>query len=365
MRRIFWIGLGVLASTGAACAATGDADDAGSSDDGSIAADAADASSPTDTGAKDVTTCVAPKIACADAGCVDTTNDPEHCGACGTACVTGDASSLAIGSNDNPDSGIPKPVDAGQPWSLGTATCSASACGVQCPTGLTRCSDGICYDTQQFHENCGVCGYACAAGEYCGSGHCCASGKAYCGSACVDVLSNDSNCGSCGVACTGSDVCLGGACITCSGANEALGATATSSGGGQTDAGFGPEKANDNLLEINGCPNYNWLDTNNNPTTSWLQYTWPTAQTLTKIHIDTVSSSNDPCTSFGGTVSGAQVQWWNGSTWVTDGTVSNKSDDWDYTFTAPVVTTQLRLYAVQAPVGRVAFIWELQAFGCN
>ena len=79
---------------------------------------------------------------------------------------------------------------------LGTATCAKSACGVQCPTNMTACTDGVCYDTQNFHDHCGNCGTACATDtEWCTQGHCCSVGTAYCGSACIDISSDPNNCG--------------------------------------------------------------------------------------------------------------------------------------------------------------------------
>ena len=38
----------------------------------------------------------------------------------------------------------------------------------------------------------------------------------------------------------------------------------------------------------------------------------------------------------------------NGSSWVSDGTVSGQLDDWSYEFTSPVTTTQIRIYGAHA-----------------
>jgi len=336
----------------------GDATSGGDSSPGS------DAAGGKDGGGSDASTCTSPMTSCGDAGCVDTTSDTSHCGSCTTACATADAGSLVPGSNDNPDAGIPNfVVDAGQPWSLGTASCASSKCGVDCPSGLTECSDGVCYDTQNFHEHCGDCSTACAANEYCAGGHCCASGSEYCNGACTDVLSNDSNCGGCGVVCGTGMLCSGGTCTACGATNEALSATATTSSGGSGN--YGPAKANDNVLEVNSCTYYNWLSTSGGSTTEWIQYTWTSSHTFTKVHVDTTNHTNDACGLSPYTANGAQVQWWNGSSWVTDGTVSNQGDDWDYTFTSPVTTNELRLYSVRSESGYNAFIYEWQAFGCN
>jgi len=161
--------------------------------------------------------CDAPLVKCGDAGaCIDTTTDKTHCGTCGTVCTTGDAGGLQPGSN-NPDAGIPFDggYDGGAGWSLGTPGCGKSVCAVACPQGMTACTDGICYDTQNFHDNCGSCGTACAANsEWCTQGHCCGVGTAYCNGACTDVLTSPTNCGGCGITCGGgTPFCSAGTCI--------------------------------------------------------------------------------------------------------------------------------------------------------
>jgi hypothetical protein len=165
--------------------------------------------------------CTLPQVKCAADGggsaCFDTTSDPSHCGQCGNACSTADAGDLLPGTN-NPDSGVSFDggYDAGIGWTLGTPTCAKSACGINCPGGFTACSDEICYDTQNFHDHCGDCNTACAMDtEWCTTGHCCSVGMAYCGSACVDMMSDDNNCGWCGHTCTGGQTCGGGVCAAC------------------------------------------------------------------------------------------------------------------------------------------------------
>lgn len=361
-----WLAL-CIALSACATGTLGDGIDAGLGGDGSSGGDASsggDGSKPTGDAGDAGKTCAPPTTACTDAGCVDLTADPNHCGTCITACTTADAGALQAGDNNNPDSGIPNfTVDAGAPWSVGTAACAKSACGVNCPGSLTLCTDGICYDTQNFHDHCGDCSTACAPTEFCAGGHCCGTGTEYCGGGCVDVLGSTANCGGCGITCKSTQSCVGGTCTNCGSTNEALTATATTSSGGTTT--YGPQNANDNILEISKCSPYSWISTYSGSTTEWIQLTWTASHTITKIHMDTAATTSDICGWNDQTATGAEVQWWNGSSWVTDGTVSGKTDDWDYTFTSPVSTSKVRLYSLRSPSGYNAFIFELQAFGCN
>ena len=156
---------------------------------------------------------------CAEDGgsvCVDIKTDIDHCGTCTTACTTADAGALQPGPN-NPDAGIPFDggYDGGIGWSLGAPACDGGNCAIDCPKGFTECADGICYDTQNFHDHCGDCNSACQSTEWCTQGHCCSQGTAYCGGSCVDVLSDKNNCGACGNTCSGgTPVCSGGTCTS-------------------------------------------------------------------------------------------------------------------------------------------------------
>jgi len=177
------------------------------------------------------------------------------------------------------------------------------------------------------------------------------------------VLSSTSNCGACGKTCNTGESCIGGTCTACTNSNYAPSATATTSSGGVTT--YGPQNANDNILEANQCSPYSWVSTSGGSLTEWIQLKWTTSHTLKSIHVDTTASTNDSCSLPNQTLTGAQVQWWNGTSWVTDGTVSGQTNDWDYTFTQKVTTTQVRLYSLRSKSNYNAFIYELQAFGCN
>jgi hypothetical protein len=82
--------------------------------------------------------------------CVDIYTDPANCGACGTACASGNV-------------------------------CSAGACALSCVATETACG-GSCRDLQTDDANCGACGTACNPGQHCAAGACgCPPGMPHCG----------------------------------------------------------------------------------------------------------------------------------------------------------------------------------------
>jgi len=220
MTKRAWVLIASVCSLVAACAVGSQLpvdDGGGGGPDTSTSSDGGptnDATTKSDGGA-----CTAPLIHCAgtEAGvCTDLKTSIDHCGTCGTTCTVADASALEAGSG-NPDSGVP-PTDAGTPlgpfWSVGSPSCDSGSCAVSCPQSMSLCSDGICYDTQNYHDNCGTCGSACQSTEYCALGHCCATGTEWCGSSCIDVLHDANNCGQCGHKCGTNLSCGNGTCTS-------------------------------------------------------------------------------------------------------------------------------------------------------
>ncbi|MFO0602792.1 MAG: MXAN_6577-like cysteine-rich protein [Polyangiales bacterium] len=157
-----------------------------------------------------VTACSSPYATC-DAGagavrCANTASDPAHCGACGAACA------LARVSVNG---------------------CAAGACAVvSCASGYGDCDavagNGCEADLRASVAHCGACGRACAlphATPTCAGGACavrtCEGGFADCdgapGDGCeVDTRTDNVNCGACGNACPAGQVCSNGACAaTC------------------------------------------------------------------------------------------------------------------------------------------------------
>jgi hypothetical protein len=140
-------------------------------------------------------------------GCFDLASDNLNCGACGAACLAGQA-------------------------------CTAGSC--QCGVGQSYCSTLAggtgCVDLASDQKNCGACGNDCATGESCIAGACqCATGESYCataagGTGCFALDADRNNCGGCGNVCPMGEVCngAGGCTATCADPYTACGSGASS-----------------------------------------------------------------------------------------------------------------------------------------
>jgi serine-aspartate repeat-containing protein C/D/E len=270
------------------------------------------------------------------------------------------------------------------------------------------CDDGLCgYDTHQAYCSYGCVLGACAMPE-CTSGVCCdtAAGafqpSSFACSSWTEYGCTSSDCGGDGQSrtvtqsCTGASADCAGAIAygdwsatdscaddelcssssadawcayasscdsTCGmGANVAPSATASSSGGGVTTYNRGPEEMNDGNLQAS-C-DFHWINSGTSPGgTAWIQLTWSTAQTLHSIWFDTGAGV---CSiSSGRELEGGTVEWWNGSSWVSDGVESGHVADWSHTFASPVTTTSIRLYGAYAYSTSNAVIFEWQAYQCE
>jgi hypothetical protein len=106
--------------------------------------------------------------------------------------------------------GIDAPVDA--PGADGGP--GADAGPVLCDLGQELCA-GVCVDVRTDVRNCGSCGMACGAAQFCELGGCvdlCSPGLSICGRACVDLSSDPDNCGVCGRVCP-TGLCDAGECV--------------------------------------------------------------------------------------------------------------------------------------------------------
>ncbi|HVR04069.1 MAG TPA: MopE-related protein [Polyangia bacterium] len=172
-------------------------------------------------------TCGAGMTTCLDpAGqkpfCTSLLNDPRNCNACGNVCQNGAGcmNGVCVGGSD---AGTAASPDGGD-------TTSAS-----CPGGGGLCTGAggsmYCASFSYGTADCGACGHACAAGQYCANGTCllagagtaCGQGQSSCPNAtgngvyCVDLTTDPSNCGACARMCPGGTRCAAGICaaLTC------------------------------------------------------------------------------------------------------------------------------------------------------
>lgn len=100
-----------------------------------------------------------------------------------------------------------------QPPVLCTGVGSPDDC--VCGIGTTKCGTS-CVDLNADHENCGMCGNACAADEFCNLGMCdliCTPPVVLCNGQCVDFSSDDNNCGGCNMPCTAAAQCIDSTCV--------------------------------------------------------------------------------------------------------------------------------------------------------
>jgi hypothetical protein len=96
----------------------------------------------------------------------------------------------------------------------GNACAADQFCGNGVCQGCSQVCGGQCTDFGSDHANCGACGTVCLGTETCTAGACVPCAVA-CAGACVDLASDGANCGSCGNACAPSETCTSGACVAC------------------------------------------------------------------------------------------------------------------------------------------------------
>lgn len=111
-----------------------------------------------------------------------------------------------------------------------TSDAHCGGCDVKCALFTQTCCGGGCISRaslEQDVDNCGACGNACGAGQYCCQGSCLIAATktvpacdcptscgalACCGAMCKDLESDAGNCGACGRKCGPGKMCKAGVC---------------------------------------------------------------------------------------------------------------------------------------------------------
>ncbi len=210
-------------------------------------------------------------------GCeATTTNDPLHCGTCGTTCVAANSTATCLNSactvnctpgfsdcdtkysngcesNTNTDTSNCGSCNNVCSSANGTAACYKGACSITCSEGFGNCdtlvTNGCETNLNTSMQSCGGCGQPCApanasSSAVCTGGNCtfttCNTGFANCNATTSDgceanLTSDAKNCNGCGTVCNfdhASASCNSGACLL-----------------GACDAGY----ANCDSVASNGC----------------------------------------------------------------------------------------------------------------
>jgi alpha-tubulin suppressor-like RCC1 family protein len=250
---------------------------------------------------------------CGTTTCVNTTNDAQNCGGCGAPCTTSVAHAQAA--------------------------CVASQCGYQCTASYPNTCPGACVNFGNDTNNCGACGKACpvptngsATCSATGCGISCNPGFKACGTRCVDETLNG-NCGGCGVSCAIS--CTNSACLK---------ATAIAAGEGHTCA-----LLSDGSVRCWGANNDGQLGF---PTSQTYGGTPAavTPQTVTGLTSGVKAIAAGDFTTCALMTDGT-VKCWGLNTWGNVGTASSSSCGGASCVTAPVLVSGLSGPAVAIAVG--------------
>src|SRR5690606_8526043 len=106
--------------------------------------------------------------------CVNSDNDPLHCGACGLACAPGE---MCSSGECRSACGGETPVQCGNRC-YGLDEAALGSCDLSCPTETPDACDVGCVDLASDRRNCGECARTCDVESECISGQCVAKASA-------------------------------------------------------------------------------------------------------------------------------------------------------------------------------------------
>jgi hypothetical protein len=129
--------------------------------------------------------------------------------------------------------------------------------------------------------------------------------------------------------------------------------------------GFLPLEMNNGIGKSH-CNEYSWIDNGSTPNGDFWELDWPSPVTVASFYVEAEpAAGTGQCpTQAGRNIAAADVQWWNGSAWVTATSFSGKSGDVQLDLQPPVTTSKLRLFnVVSSPGNGASIMFEWHVFG--
>jgi hypothetical protein len=149
-------------------------------------------------------------------------------------------------------------------------------------------------------------------------------------------------------------------------------ATATHSGGGS--GFFGPQKGNDGTFGPGGdaptaCDSWTWIGGGQYPSGAWYELEWAEPMRICQIWVDTKAQPPECGANPNRGLHGADIQTWDGASWVNHGSVTSATNDWGFVLPTCATTTRLRLFNIGPVSGEFQasnpVLHELKVYNCN